>query len=85
MQSTDRDLLQSGDGSCQCGWTDPRNGINWHVRFTGEFPHGLVIAFGRPAESREYTLKNAFGRCCDRLEDHELAEVLDLAIDAAKS
>lgn len=69
--------------TCHCGWTDPRDKVNWHVSSYSDPANGLIIAFRRPSESTEFTYKNPFGRLCNHLDDHEVAELLDLALKAA--
>ena len=62
-----------------CGWTDPRDRVNWHIRSFRD-PAGVwTVAFRRSGGQVEHRAKNRFERPCDLLEDHELAALLDLA------
>lgn len=62
-----------------CGWTDPRDRINWHIRSFRDAAGACLVTFRRSGEEVEHTAKNRFETSCDRLEDHQLAALLDLA------
>jgi hypothetical protein len=62
-----------------CGWTDPRDRVNWHVRSFRDPAGVAMIAFRRATESAELATINRFEIPCDRLEDHQIAMLLDQA------
>ena len=69
----------SEDQVLHCGWTDPRDRVNWHVRSFRDAAGVAMIAFRRSGEEVEVTSVNRFDMACDRLEDHEIAALLDQA------
>jgi hypothetical protein len=66
------------DQVLHCGWTDPRDRVNWHVRSFRDVTGVFMIAFRRSGEA-EFTAINRFELACDRLEDHQIAALLDQA------
>jgi hypothetical protein len=62
-----------------CGWTDPRDRVNWHVRSYRDAAGVSMIAFRRSGDDTDVTTVNRFEIDCDRLEDHEIALLLDQA------
>ena len=72
------------DRTVHCGWTDPRDRSNWHVRSYRD-ENGDMISFRRPETETEHRARNWFRRSCDRLEDIELAQLLNVALRGSKS
>jgi hypothetical protein len=66
-----------------CGWTDPRDRTNWHVRSYRDAGGVCMLAFRRASEGAEMTAINRFELACDRLEDHQIAALLDQARKAS--
>jgi hypothetical protein len=62
-----------------CGWTDPRDRVNWHVRSFRDEAGVAMIAFRRATVNDEIATINRFEVACDRLEDHQIAILLDQA------
>ena len=62
-----------------CGWTDPRDRVNWHVRSYRDAGGVWMLAFRRADERGECVAINRFEVACDRLEDHQIAMLLDQA------
>ena len=67
-----------------CGWTDPRDRLNWHVRSFRNAAGISMIAFRRSGEDAECVTANRFELACDRLEDHQIAILLDQAKKRAR-
>jgi hypothetical protein len=62
-----------------CGWTDPRDRLNWHVRSYRDDAGVSMIAFRRSDDDADLATINRFEIACDRLEDHQIALLLDQA------
>ena len=72
-------LYREDDRPLHCGWTDPRDRLNWHVHSYRD-ESGEMISFRRSGTETEYRARNWFGRSCARLEDIELAQLLNVAL-----
>ena len=53
--------------------------MNWHVRSFRDAAGMAMIALRRATENAELATVNRFEIACDRLEDHQIAILLDQA------